>query len=77
MRKTLYIVCLLALTACSSTTAIPIDDAYYSPALEAPSTPAASSAPSVSSEPSAPSTPTPTMEIISQQDTTITVRIKK
>ena len=45
----------------------PLDDAYYYPDKKA----------SVPSTPSTTSSTTPTMEIVSQQDTTITVRIKR
>ena len=62
---------LMAFTACASQA--PLDDAYYYPdkksAVVSSSTAQRESAESV---PAA-----PTMEIVSQQDTTITVRIKR
>ena len=77
MRKALYIVCLLALTACSSTTAIPIDDAYYWPANESKPASKTTQVAETTQAESMTQESAPQMEIISQQDTTITVRIKK
>ena len=64
---------LAVMCGCSSTQQIPLDDAYYRPEKTvAPSQPGQPSQPSVPSTPSA-----PTMQILHQQDTTITVRIKR
>lgn len=65
----------LGLVSCQ-TTSIPIDDAYYSPAVEpaAVTTLAAAVAPEA---PAAPAKPSTTVEYINVQDTTVTVRIKK
>ena len=58
--------CLLALclTACGTTQLPPIDDVYYSPAIENPA-------------PQTPTTPTSSVEYIHVQDTTVTIRIRK
>ena len=74
MTRYLYIVCALVLTACASQ--LPLDDAYYWPDKKAK---VVQKAEPVTVEPikAEPAKPAPTMEIISQQDTTITVRIKK
>ena len=73
MTKKLYIV-LLSIGLCSCASQVPLDDAYYYPDKTAQST---QSIQSTSSSPSAQTKPGPTMEIVSQQDTTITVRIKR
>lgn len=67
--------CLLALclTACGTTQLPPIDDVYYSPAIENP----APQTQSTQNIQSTQNTPTSTIEIINQQDTTVTIRIKK
>ena len=72
MTKKLYIVLLaIGLTACASQA--PLDDAYYRPGKTV-----VFSAPSQPSQPSTPSQHSaPTMQILHQQDTTITVRIKR
>lgn len=69
MTRYLYIVCALVLTACASQ--LPLDDAYYWPDKKAK---VVQKVEPIKAEPAKPA---PTMEIISQQDTTITVRIKK
>ena len=69
MTRYLYIVCALVLTACASQ--LPLDDAYYWPDKKA------KVVQNVEPSKAEPAKPAPTMEIISQQDTTITVRIKK
>ena len=66
---------LLGLAGCKTTQAPPIDDAYYWPDQTTPSTPTTQIAPSTPTTQTAPSTPA--MEIVNQQDTTITVRIKR
>ena len=51
-------------SACGTVATAPLDDAYYWPDKK--------------SEPAVvESTPAPTMEIVNQQDTTITIRIKE
>ena len=79
MTKKIYIVLLvLGLAGCKTTQAPPIDDAYYWPDQSTPSTPTTQITPNTPNTPSSPTTPAaPTMEIVSQQDTTITVRIKR
>ena len=61
--------------SCSTTSTAPLDDAYYWPDKKAQTT-VAPSAPEVNTPQPAP-TSAPAMEVISQKDTTITVRIKK
>ena len=77
-KQTVILLLALGLTACGTINTIPLDDAYIWPDKKSAS---AESVVPVSAEPEASakteSTPAPTMEIISQQDTTITVRIKK
>ena len=72
MRKALYIVCLIGLTACSTTTVIPIDDVYYTPSAESKTqnTQINQSTQSVQSSPTS-------IEYLNVQDTTVTIRIKK
>ena len=71
----------LAFTACSTVQNVPIDDAYYSPAVESPA-PATTSAPktaapsSASSASSASSQSSSSIEYLNVQDTTVTIRIK-
>lgn len=71
----------LAFTACSTVQNVPIDDAYYSPAVENPA-PATTSAPktaapsSASSASSASSQSSSSIEYLNVQDTTVTIRIK-
>ena len=61
----------LGLTACASQ--FPLDDAYYRPEKTVvSSSPAPDKRPEVKASPA-----TPTMQILHQQDTTITVRIKR
>ena len=70
MTNKLWIVCFaFGLTACASQA--PLDDAYYWPDKKAAAV-SSSSAPAENAEPSG-----SPMEIISAQDTTITVRIRK
>ena len=72
MKKLIYIG-ILAILCGSCASQAPLDDAYYYPDKKA----SAVSSPAAQRE-SAESVPaTPKMEIISQQDTTITVRIKR
>lgn len=70
--------CLLALclTACGTTQLPPIDDVYYSPAIENPA-PQTQSTQNIQSTQNTPSTPTSSVEYIHVQDTTVTIRIKK
>ena len=72
MTRKIYIVFFaLGLTACA--TQMPMDDAYYRPEKSVvPSSPAPDKRPEVEASPAS-----PTMEILHQSDTTITVRIKK
>ena len=79
MRKALYIVCLFALTACSSTQLPPIDDVYYWDKHEqtVAKTPATSSDPNAPKDPKDSTAPKASVEYLNVQDTTITVRIKK
>ena len=68
----------LAFTACSTVQNVPIDDAYYSPAVESPA-PATTSAPKTaapSSASSASSQSSSSIEYLNVQDTTVTIRIK-
>lgn len=63
----LVAIVMVVLAACSTKKAVPLDDAYYWPsAIVAPVLPD-----------TVPAAPAPTMEILDQQDTTITVRIKR
>lgn len=69
MAKVKYIVFLaLCLASCKTASQFPMDDAYYRPAPE--------TVLPVTRNPS-PVTPNPSIEYLSVQDTTITVRIKK
>lgn len=83
MKKAIYIVCALGLMACSTTNAIPIDDAYYWPENEPK---AAKSSPATTTESTAPTampidefaSPAPSsIEYVNVQDTTVTIKIKK
>ena len=65
-----------ALSACGTVNTIPLDDAYIWPDKKEAAQTQTTQTPDVQSEPAS-QTAAPTMEIISQQDTTITVRIKK
>ena len=60
---------LAVMCGCSSTQQFPLDDAYYRPENTVP--------PREPSSTSLTSSPTPAIEYVSVQDTTITVRIKK
>ena len=66
-----------ALSACGTVNTIPLDDAYIWPDKKEAAVTQTTQTAEVQSEPAVEQTPAPTMEIISQQDTTITVRIKK
>ena len=63
---------LAVMCGCSSTQQIPLDDAYYRPGKTVPPR-----EPSSTSSTSLTSSPTPAIEYVSVQDTTITVRIKR
>ena len=90
MTKKIFIVSMaFVLTACGSMASlIPLDDAYYypddtpkvytetSPSREI-SKPATANESATSGEPAVSGPSAPTMEILSAQDTTITVRIKR
>lgn len=73
----------LAFTACSTVQNVPIDDSYYSPAVEKPAiiaNPSSSnSSTSAYSDSSVPGTSTPStsVEYINVQDTTVTIKIKR
>ena len=69
MKKALYIV-VFCFAGCASQ--LPLDDAYYWPDKQA----AVAESKPVTNNPS-PVTDNPSLEIISQQDTTITVKIKR
>ena len=72
MKKNLYIVlCALSFSACTTVNTPPIDDAYIYPDKNAPS------AEVQTSETTEVTPQSPALEIVSQQDTTITVRIKR
>ena len=76
MKQALYCIFFLALTACNTVAFAPLDDAYYWPEKQT----ALTTTPSVSSTPSAPSVSSASsssMEVINQQDTTVTIRIKR
>lgn len=75
MAKVKYIVFLaLCLASCKTASQFPMDDAYYRPAPETV-LPETITTP-VTRNPS-PVTPNPSIEYLSVQDTTITVRIKR
>jgi len=63
----LFVACLFA--ACSSTKKVPLDDAYYWPDYEGQYVEQRESV--------APEESAPTLEILHEQDTTITVRIHR
>jgi ABC-type phosphate transport system substrate-binding protein len=74
MTKKLYIVfAVLGLCACASQ--MPLDDAYIYPDKTTPNTQSTPNT-QISQSPQ-PATPAPTMEIVSQKDTTITVKIHR
>ena len=79
MTKKLFILCAIGLVGCASLP--PLDDAYFWPDKKAQTvatTPAPVATDQQKTTPTAASAPAkPAMEIISQKDTTITVRIKK
>ena len=77
MRKHSAILCLVVLlfSACGTVSTIPIDDAYHWPEKQTPTTPITP----IKSDTieSTPNTPSPTIEYLNIQDTTVTIRIKK
>ena len=76
MAKVKYIVFLaLCLASCKTASQFPMDDAYYRPAPETV-LPVTRNPSPVPPNPS-PVTPNPSIEYLSVQDTTITVRIRK
>lgn len=76
MAKVKYIVFLaLCLASCKTASQFPMDDAYYRPAPETV-LPVTRNPSPVTPNPS-PVIPNPSIEYLSVQDTTITVRIKK
>ena len=81
MTKKLFILCALALVSCSTANNIPLDDAYFWPDKKAQAVQTAQTQQPTQTVQTAPVVQTtksaPSMEIISQKDTTITVRIKK
>ena len=74
-KQTVILLLALGLAACGTVNTIPLDDAYIWPDKKEAVVTQTTQTTEVQSEPAA--QPAPTMEIISQQDTTITVRIKK
>ena len=64
------------MTACSTTTVIPIDDAYYTSDAES-KTQKTQNTPINQSTQSAQNTPSTQIEYLNVQDTTVTIRIKK
>ena len=75
-KQTVILLLALGLAACGTVNTIPLDDASIWPDKKEAAVTQTTQTPDVQSEPAA-QTAAPTMEIISQQDTTITVRIKK
>ena len=76
MAKVKYIVFLaLCLVSCKTASQFPMDDAYYRPAPETV-LPVTRNPSPVTPNPS-PVTPNPSIEYISVQDTTVTIRIRK
>lgn len=72
--KAVILLFLLALTVgCSTTSSIPVDDVYYWPGAYQAAT---ASSPSSTSSESSTSSPS-SIEYISVQDTTVTIRVKK
>lgn len=69
------VIAAVVLTGCA--TQAPLDDAYYWPDKRATVKTVATESTTPASTPAVTEKKTPTMEIVSQQDTTITVRIKK
>ena len=76
-KQTVILSIAFALSACGTVNTIPLDDAYIWPDKKEVAQTQTTQTPEVQSEPAVEQTPATTMEIISQQDTTITVRIKK
>ena len=73
IRKIYIVLFAFGVVACSTTSQIPLDDAYYRPENTVVlSSPAPDKRPEVKVSPA-----TPKMEVLHQQDTTITVRIKR
>jgi hypothetical protein len=85
MSKKIYILLLLAagfFTACSTVQNVPIDDAYYSPAVEkgdlpTPSIPMTQNSQTTQTAQSTQTTPQQSVEYLNVQDTTVTIKIKK
>ena len=75
-KQTVILLLALGLAACGTVNTIPLDDAYIWPDKKEAAVTQTTQTSEVQSEPVA-QTAAPTMEIVSQQDTTITVRIKK
>ena len=74
IKKSLILLLLAAaFVACSTANSIPIDDAYYSPAIESPTPTAATP---VSQSDSMSAVPSTNIEYLNVQDTTVTIRIK-
>ena len=67
----------LCLASCKTASQFPIDDAYYRPSSEPSSTSSTSLTSSTSSSTQPTKTTQPTIEYLSVQDTTVTIRIKK
>ena len=65
------------LCACSAVNTIPLDDAYIYPDKKAEATQPVQTAETAQPAQTVQTKTEPTMEIVSQKDTTITVRIKK
>lgn len=77
-RKLSIVLCAFGLVSCASLP--PLDDAYFWPDKKTQTVQTAQTAPTANSQqltPTPASKPAPSMEIVSQKDTTITVRIKK
>lgn len=62
----------LGLTACGTTSTAPLDDAYYWPDKKTQNIQSTQITPNTQSSPN-----TPSVEYISVQDTTVTIRVKK
>ena len=75
-KQTVILLLALGLAACGTVNTIPLDDAYIWPDKKEAAVTQTTQTSEVQSEPVA-QTAAPTMEIVNQQDTTITVRIKK
>ena len=63
--------------ACSAANTIPLDDAYIYPDNTTPAVVSAPAAPATPAQATPAASATPTLEIVNEQDTTITVRIKR